>query len=263
MDRDTLTYGELFEGLDPAPAFVAELEKLGLLRVVASDGRGAPLYGREARAQLEKVLALVELGYRPRDIAAIARKVGLPTPRRRLFRRRPVYVRLPELASRSGVSEDLLDRWRLAGILEPSMVTDAGEHLFASAVVNTARRLADLVEFGLSDEEIAAWTRLARELDGLDVASWSRPETPPTVEELAAAGELVAGARESLTRLRGRLDGLRDGLRRWDKVCAIYERRVARLQRTLARPDGGPGGRIRRRRRAKTRRHPVTHVPEG
>ena len=131
MPRETWTYEEVFEGLDPAPAFVVELERRGLLRVVARDGKGAPLYGPEAREQLERVMSLVELGYKVEDIAAIAQKVGLPARRRRLLRRAPTFVRVPELARRSGVPVETLARWRELGILEPDLETEGGETLFA------------------------------------------------------------------------------------------------------------------------------------
>ena len=77
MSEETWTAEELFEGMTRQAGFIAELGKHGLIRAVARDVRGGALYSAEARDELEKVLALVELGYKLEDIAAIAKDSGL------------------------------------------------------------------------------------------------------------------------------------------------------------------------------------------
>ena len=74
--------------MSPSPDFIAELERLSLLVVVGRDTEGRALYSPEARGELEKVLELVELGYQPEDIAAIATRVGLPVSKRRRVKER-------------------------------------------------------------------------------------------------------------------------------------------------------------------------------
>ncbi len=255
MSRETWTWDELFEGLDPAPSFVSELERLGLLRVVARDGHGAPLYGAEAREQLEKVLSLVELGYQPKDIAAIARKVGLPIQRRGLFQRPPTYIRLSELARRSGVDEVMLVAWRDRGILRPAMRTEGGDALFSTATVEGAKGLQDLVEFGFGVDELEAWSQLARELERLVTELPARPSGNGAVDPKAAATarSSAAQADEVIAVLRRRVERLRVGLRRWDKLLGGYDKRLERIRRAYG-LDEPRRPRLSRRRRPRTRR---------
>lgn len=239
MAQETWTREELFEDVDPAPDFVAELERLGLLRVVARDAGNRPLYGPEARDQLERVLALVDLGYRPKDIAAIAHRVGLPEQGRGRFRRPPTYVRIDTLAERGGVSAECLSRWVDRGLIEPDMVTEGGEQLFAREQARSVARLRDLTTLGVDEETLPAWSRLMAWLDGLE----------PGREEESAGSEVDAAtleeAQERLAWLDERLRALRGALRRWDKLGGLYRKRLARLQRELS------GGRRRRRRRRR------------
>jgi DNA-binding transcriptional MerR regulator len=251
MARETWTFEELFGGLDPAPAFVSELERLGLLRVVARDGKGAPLYAPEAREQLDKVLALVELGYQPRDIAAIARKVGLPVPRRGLFRRRPTFIRVKELARRSGIAPELLDQWRVEGLVEPAMVSEGGEPLFPVAAVEQVRCLQDLLDFGFGDEELGLWAAAERDLDAAIEAHKARDGEPLDAEARARIDGLLARADRILATVSRRVDGLRQGLRRWDKVLGAYDKRLERLRR--AHGVEAPRPRLSKRRRLRSR----------
>ena len=110
MVEETWTAEELFEGMTLQPGFIAELEKHGLIRAVARDVKGGSLYSAEARDELEKVLALVELGYKLEDIAAIAKRVGLPAKKSRLFRRLPLRMRVEDLSGRSGIDVDRIER---------------------------------------------------------------------------------------------------------------------------------------------------------
>ena len=61
MSEETWTAEELFQGMTLQPEFIIELEKHGLIRVVARDLRGGSLYSSEARDELEKVLASKKL----------------------------------------------------------------------------------------------------------------------------------------------------------------------------------------------------------
>lgn len=246
MPRETWTFDELFEGLDPAPSFVAELERLGLLRVVARDGHGSPLYGADAKEQLDKVLSLVELGYQPRDIAAIARKVGLPNEKRKRFRRPPTYIRQAELSRRSGVDEARLVEWQEVGLLLVSMETESGEPLFATAAVEVVRAVGALFAFGFDQEEITSWRGVlvhARSLEELhdqgDVDS-------------ERAARAVREGREVVGLIRARLDALRGGIRRWDKLLNGYEKRLGKIGKAEGVEAQKP--RSRRRRRSRTRR---------
>jgi DNA-binding transcriptional MerR regulator len=227
------TRDELFDGLDVRPAFVVELERLGLLPVVGRDSAGAPLYGPEAREELDKVIALVELGYQPRDIAAIARKAGLPARQRRaLFRRPPVHLQLEDLATRADVDVARLEGWLETGLLAPDMVSEGGRGLFALAAVRRVRLLDDLAAMGVAEQVLGGWARLLRFLE-----TGAQPDAAAVAE-----GEgVLRDINEHLGRVRG-------ALREWDKLSASYRKRLARLRRQT-----NGRGRTGRRKRARTR----------
>ena len=289
MVRETWTYDELFHGLDPAPAFVSELERQGLLVVVARDGAGRKLYASDARERLERVLELVELGYQPKDIAAIARRVGLPRRRRRLFRRPPTYLRMAELARRAGVEPHVVKAWHERGILRPALRTEGGEALFSEPTVEGVRALDDLLAFGFTLDELVAMSALGRQLDealaatrealagkaegskaperGGEADDASAPAArggdQPAAPSAEEVGTLTAAVAEALDRIRRRTDRLRSGLRRWDKLLGAYDKRLERLGReagveradhAAARPDRPSAKRSGRRRRLRTAR---------
>lgn len=235
MAKDAWTHEELFEGLDPAPGFVAELERLGLLVVVGRDGRGGALYTPGARDELEKVLDLVELGYQPEDIAAIARRVGLPEKQRRRFSKPPVHLRQAEVAERVGVPSDEIAAWEGAGLLEPSLRSDAGEPLYTLATVTRAERLRDLTVLGVCQDELLVW---GDTLDWLDTRRASDKMPPDGVEQVDRA----------LASLTERLVVLGDTGRRWRRLLATFKRRLARL-----RPSAKSSKRGRRRLKTRTR----------
>ena len=233
MTIEAWTRDELFDGLDVRPAFVVELERLGLLPVVGRDAAGAPLYGPEAREELDKVIALVELGYQPRDIAAIARKVGLPARQRRpLFRRPPVHLRLQDLATRSGVDVARLEGWLQSGLLAPDLVSEGGHGLFVLGAVRRVRLLDDLAAMGVAELALGGWARLMRSL-----------EVAAPLDHAA-----IADAEGVLRDINAHMGRVRGALREWDKLSAGYRKRLARLRRQA-------GGRPRtgRRKRARTR----------
>jgi DNA-binding transcriptional MerR regulator len=251
MGQETWTSAELFEGVDVSPPFVGELEKLGLLHVVAQDYQGRSIYGAEAKEQLEKVLGLVELGYQPRDIAAIAQKVGLPSSKRSRFRKPPTYLRLEELSAQSGVRLEQIQEWCGKGIVKSSTETDGGVPLFGIEAVEVARALKDLLAFGLNQDQLSEWSELGRAVDKLITG----------LHKKAASGEnadkddvkiQVARASEMIESLRKRLDGLRGGIRRWDKLLGAYDKRLDRLRKVWTLESRKPRG--KRRIRVPTRR---------
>lgn len=236
MSEETWTEAELLDGLDLAPAFLGELKRLGLLRVVAQDGKGAPLYSADARQELEKVLGLVELGYEAKDIAAIAKRVGLPDARRGLFRRRPRCVRLSELAIRSGVTLDEARRWIERGGVMPSLISDGGEALYGPEAIESVRRLSQLATLGLGEEAITDWLPIMAALDGAD-------------------GERAREGLGDLAEVEARIDdldqhirALRTASRAWEKRLSLWRRLLKRLRR-----ENAPGKKRRgRRRRVRT-----------
>ncbi|MDP6945242.1 MAG: hypothetical protein QF464_13925 [Myxococcota bacterium] len=234
MTRDVWTRSELFEGLDPAPVFVAELERLGLLVVVGQDGQGGPLYAPEARAELEKVLDLVDLGYQPEDIAVISKRVGLPTGRRGRFARPPVHLSGPEVASRAGVDVDRFEAWVAAGLLRPSLRPDSDETLYLSSTVARVERLRDLAIVGVDADALPAWCEA---LDWLDTR---RPSGEMSAKEAARVDA-------TLTELLERLGAMSDTVRRWRRLTATFKRRLDKL-----RPSSG-GKRTQGKRRMRTR----------
>ena len=221
MSQDAWTYDELFEGLDPAPNFVKELERLGLLRVVAEDARGRSLYGAEAREQLDKVLALIELGYAAEDIAAIAKKVGLPSGRRGRFKKRPVYLRLSALAAQTELEVSVLEQWLDLGLIEADFQSDGGEVLFRESEVLHVKQLTSFLTLGFTISDAASWRRIDRAMERLAAEP----------EELAVADALLSEAAEFLQRVQGRLRRLKAGHRVWDKVHHQATRRLERLNR--------------------------------
>jgi len=228
VGEETWTFEQLFEGLDPAPGFVAQLERLGLLRVVARDENGAKLYGSEAREQLEKVLPLVELGYQPKDIAVIAKKVGLPAQRsRRFFRRPPTYVHLAEVARQVGVDKDIVEGWLRDGHLEVVLLAEGGQPLFDAGAIEHARSLADLLAFGVGDDELTEWSTLGKSLKHSLDALPDKPPKDPSAEQL----EQVEAYTQTLETLVRRLERWRRGIRRWDRLVAKHHKKLAELRR--------------------------------
>lgn len=251
MERETWTHEELFRGLDPSPAFVTELEGLGLLPLVARDSKGISIYAAEAQEQLKKVMALVELGYQPKDIAAIARKVGLPQGKRRRFRKPPIYMRLEALGAQSGVALEELEAWCKRGILRPTTQTESGTPLFTADTVEVVRALRDLLAFGLNQDQLSEWSQLGRAVDKL-ITELHMTAGSAEAESLTDVQEQVNRAAEMIGALRKRLDALRGGLRRWDKLIGAYDKRLDRLRRVWHLE--GRKTRGRRRVRVPTRR---------
>ncbi|MEZ4267301.1 MAG: hypothetical protein R3F39_13055 [Myxococcota bacterium] len=239
MPRETLTWEQLFAGLEPQPAFVSEMERLGLLRVVARNAAGRPLYSAESREELEKVLELVELGYQLKDIAAIASRVGLPRQRRRLFRRPPTYLRLDELARACGAPLERLTAWLESGIIEPDLVSDGDGMHFAPAAVERVRLLEDLIALGVDEVQLPSYVAMMRSLDE------PRDSGSPVVHE----GGAIDAAAAAVAELSDRLERISRASRRWEKLLTAYRKRLARIER--ARP--APAPRTARRSRVHTR----------
>jgi len=244
MARETWTWAELFAGLDPTPAFVEELERLGLLRVVARDKRGERIYDGDARDTLERVMVLVEAGYEPRDIAVIAHKVGLKPPRRR-GRRAPTLLRIEDVARAISASPEQVQSWADHGWLKPQLATEGGAPLFAESAVDEARALGDLSALGL-DAELATWSEVSARLDAVE-EDRGHDGAVPLVEEAATF----------VRHVRAASDRLRLAARRWGKRLDAFEKRLERVRRLhapeLPRVKTKRRARSRLRRRAKTR----------
>jgi len=235
MAGDAWTRDELFEGLDPSQDFIAELERLSLIVVVGQDAQGGSLYAHESREELEKVLALVELGYQPEDIAAIARRVGLPVKRRGRFQKPPVHLTRGELAERAGVTPEQLSCWVDAGLIQSSFQRPGAGELYVADTVVRVQRFRDLEVLGVSLSELETW-RVA--LDQLDTR---RP--PGAMTEAEEQAVEVA-----LTSLHARLELLSDSTRRWRRFITTLKRRFGK------RRSGKLRGRGKRRLRTRTRR---------
>ncbi len=244
MTQRTIRFADLFEGLDPQPAFVAELERLGLLQVVARDESGEALYLAGARDELERVLELVDLGYQPKDIAAIAKRVGLPKRKRRLFRKTAVFLSAAELADKAGLPAERLEGWLARGMVVPGLITDRGHRLFAPQATAKLRLLDDLEQIGLEEEDVAALARLARrQVPGDNPAEGPVPADP-----------------ELLVRLEARARRLRSASRAADRLHARLEKQAARARRraSSAAAEGVPSpessGESARKPRSRRRR---------
>ena len=236
MTRDTWTWAELFAGLDPTPAFVEELERLGLLRVVARDKRGEHIYDADARDTLERVMVLVEAGYEPRDIAVIAHKVGLKEPKRRLGRRAPTLLRFDDVARAIGVEPAKVEAWHASGWVTAQLLTEGGVPMFSQRAVEQARALADLTTLGL-DVDVVTWAGLAARL--------ARYEAGADGE---GADALVREASDFARQVLAASDRLRLAARRWAKRLAAFDKRVERVRRLHA-PEVA---RVKPRRRVRT-----------
>ena len=255
MGNETWTAKELFAGFDAAPSFIDELERLGLLSVRGRDENGASLYGPESKEQLAQVIPLLELGYQPKDIAAIAKKVGLPTTRRRRFSAPPTFIRLGELAQRSGVALSQLEEWQRKGLLRPGMESEGGEPFFSTAAVQVVQALKDFKEFGLSHDQLSEWTELGRQVDRVIDRLYAEADT---LDPVAGASQ-VADATALIDRLRKRLERLQTGVRRWDKLVGAYDKRLERLRKRFR----VEGKRPRRRKRIRVRTRRRRLEPEG
>jgi DNA-binding transcriptional MerR regulator len=214
MSEETWTADELFDGLTLQAGFITELEKYGLIRVVARDARGSSLYSAEARDELEKVLALLELGYKLEDIAAIAKRVGLPAKKRGLFRRLPLRMRSEELSRRSGVEKPRIDRWVEEGHLSADLVSEGGDGLFGRSAIERIRLLADLEDAGVDSEVTARVLRCLAPFES----------DAQTSEELASSMAFLMDLTQK-TRLQ------RSALRRIERELAAGRKRLARAQR--------------------------------
>ena len=226
MAKDTWTRTELFSGLEPTPAFVDELERLGLLRIVARDPRGEALYDADARDTLERVLVLVDAGYAARDIAVIARRVGLKAPKRRLGRRAPTLLRVEDLAEAAEVGVEAARAYWQRGFIEATVLADGGEPLFAAAAVDAARALGELEALGLAAER-ATWAEAARRVAALEAGPRPPLGAAAALEGLEAAARWARPLGERLARLES-------AARRWSKRLAVLEKRVEKLRRLHA-----------------------------
>ena len=237
MARDTWNHGELFEGLAPSPAFVAELVRLGLIRVVAKDAKGASLYAGESKEQLKQVLSLVELGYKPKDIAAISQKVGLPKRRRRLFSKIPTYLRLEALAEKTGIDKARIERWIGEGMLTPDLLSEGGESLYNRESMSRLKMLDELTSLGMEEERLQLWVRLMPFL--VARRGFER-------EKLDAAGiELSHEELETIfTDLKGRLGRVKAACRVWEKRHSKARKRLKAAAKAAQKP------RLRRSRKA-------------
>jgi DNA-binding transcriptional MerR regulator len=235
MAEDAWTQDELFEGLAPSQGFISELERLLLLVVVGRDAQGRSLYARESREELEKVLALVDLGYQLDDIAAIATRVGLPLKRRGRFRRPPIHLTRIELAQRADITTEQLDTWVEAGLVIPRFKRDGPGALYVVDAVTRVQRLRDLTLLGVSMAELETWTVALDHLDTRRAAGALSDEE----------GQAVDAA---LSALQVRLNALSSTTRRWGRLMTTLKRRFAKLRPSNAR------GRGKRRLRTRTRR---------
>jgi len=237
MSEETWTAEELFEGLTLQPGFITELEKHGLIHAVARDVRGGSLYSAEARDELEKVLALVELGYKLEDIAAIAKRVGLPVRKNGLFRRLPLRMRADELSRRSGVDAQRINRWVERGHLSADLVSESGAGLFGRSAIERVRLLADLEDSGVEAEVVEQVLRCLA----------SDPDLDRTPEELAEGAvflmDLVRSLRskrDAIRRLERELSSARKRLIRAGRSAAASRRKQKRTRKPSGR--GGDGG---------------------
>ena len=217
MSEETWTAEELFEGMTLQAGFIAELEKHGLIRAVARDVRGGSLYSAEARDELEKVLGLVELGYKLEDIAAIAKRVGLPAKRSGLFRRLPLRLRAEDLSERTGVPLSRVERWIEISLLRADLISDRGAGLFGRPALDRVRLLADLEDAGLVEDEIG------RVLEALE----SEADPEPSPETLASSAAFLM---EWITELRAR----REANRRLERSLVAGRKRLIRARRSAA-----------------------------
>ena len=241
MSEETWTADELFDGLTLQAGFIAELEKHGLIRAVARDAQGNSLYSAEARDELEKVLALVELGYKLADIAAIAKRVGLPAKRRGLFRRLPLRMRSEELSRRSGVEKARIDRWVEDGHLSAELVSEAGDGLFGRSAIERIRLLADLEDAGIEAE---VTERVLRCLSPGLAEAQTPEELTSSVAFLVDLTQEVRSKREALRRLERELTSARKRLVRAQHAAAASRRKAQRSRgkrkgSTATNGDGG------------------------
>lgn len=216
MSEETWTAEELFQGMTLQPEFITELEKHGLIRVVARDLRGGSLYSSEARDELEKVLALVELGYKLEDIAAIAKRVGLPAKRGGLFRRLPRRMGVEDLSRRSGVEPTRILGWVQRERLKADLISESGDPLFGRSAIERVRLLGDLEDAGVDE------ARMEATLSSL---------SPDTVQKKSA--EELANDATLLLELGRELRAKRESIRRLERTLAAGRRRLIRARRAL------------------------------
>lgn len=240
MSEETWTADELFDGLTLQAGFITELEKYGLIRVVARDARGSSLYSAEARDELEKVLALLELGYKLEDIAAIAKRVGLPAKKRGLFRRLPLRMRSEELSRRSGVEKLRIDRWVEEGHLSADLVSEGGDGLFGRSAIERIRLLADLEDAGV-DSEVTA--RVLRCLAPSESDAQTSEELASSMAFLMELTQKTRLQRSALRRIERELAAGRKRLARAQRLASTSRRRARRSNRkqkgSSSREDGG------------------------
>ena len=241
MSEETWTADELFQGLTLQPGFVTELEKHGLIRAVARDARGGSLYSVEARDELEKVLALVELGYKLKDIAAIAKRVGLPAKKSGLFRRLPLRMRSEELSRRSGVETSRIEQWVKHGHLSADLVSESGAGLFGRPAIERVRLLADLEAAGVDAQVIE---RVLRCLAPGTLAKQTPEELTDGATFLMDLSKELRAKRDAVRRLERELTAGRKRLIRARRSVDASRRKQERGQasKKRARGRGGDGG---------------------
>ena len=222
MERDVWTQRALFEGLSLSDSFVRELRRHKLVRVVGFDAEGVPLYGPEARDELARVMALVELGYKPSDISAIAGRVGLPSVSRGLIRRRFTHHTVEAICAKLGTPKEQVERWVAQQMIQPSSALKDGGLLFTDDAVELIAELWDLTLLGFGDEVCFQWSELR--------TRWSEDAEATRVDEasLSAAQGLLEMVEVTLRRQR-------QAARRWDKRLSGLKRILGRRRRSFKR----------------------------
>jgi DNA-binding transcriptional MerR regulator len=256
MGQTTWTVEALCEDAGVSPKVITALESVGVLVPTASDLGGTIGYAHGALDNLRKAKALLALGYTPEAIAAISENVGLPTADESPPRIRDDFLPLSELSRRTGVSQMQLTQWREKGILRDTRETDDGP-MFSMAAIDVVCALKDLTEFGFSQDQLSEWSDMGRRIDRVisQLASFSAEEDPARI-----AGQ-VSEASELIEKLRGRLQQLRDGLRRWEKLIGAYDKRLSQLKARHQIVGRQPRG--RRRIRVATRRRKLLQTGDS
>ena len=192
---------------------------------VVADG-DQTLFDESDIAVLAQLKNLREIGYDATDIRRIARKVGLPKPKRKKTKHARQYLTVGELAKRSGLNARTIKYWEERGIIEPTRRSEGGFRLYDETYLLFCSLIQDLQNFGYTLEEIKEAADLFRSFYEMKTRAFAGTE--------AEMGEKLSVMEDRIERLFSRMDLLSKGISRWRKLLREKRAEIGALQKRLS-----------------------------
>jgi DNA-binding transcriptional MerR regulator len=226
MNERLFSREELVERSGISPVQLEALEQARCFEPAGKTGGATPVYDLDNLNEIPKLVTLMELGYSFDEIRKIRKKIGLPKTRRRRSSRTVPYLTVGELAQRADVSPRTIKYWEEKGIFEPETRTDGGFRLYPEVFVLFLSLIKDLQNFGYRLEQIREVADMFRQFSRIaqDAAGPGPAAIPP-----AEAEAQLTRMQEKIAELTARMNGLKEGIKRWEQYTAEKGKEIDRL----------------------------------